>query len=70
MGWQPGRAMRFAGDLAAVGVMGAGGASLADDLAHSEMDYLAQDLKNLQGQVNAAPQEVEAAYIQVLARVP
>jgi hypothetical protein len=56
--------MRYAGDVALVGLAGAGGAVLADQLAHSPMDRLAQEyqdnVKGPIGQGNDAFQEIFA----------
>jgi len=44
--------MRYAGDIALTGLMGAGGALLADRLAHSPMDRMAQEYQdNVKGPV-------------------
>jgi hypothetical protein len=65
-----GRPMRYAGDIALTGLMGAGGAMLADGLAHSPMDRMAQDAKDLNSTLSAAPPEVGQAYVNVFGRGP
>jgi hypothetical protein len=59
--------MRFAGDLALIGVAGTGAALAADQLVHDDMDRLAQDSKDLRAQAAGQPQELLMAYEEVFA---
>ena len=62
--------MRFAGDLALTALMGSGGAVLADQLAHDEMDRMAQGARDFNAVLDSAPQEVSAAYMSVFGQGP
>jgi hypothetical protein len=55
--------MRYAGDIAMTGLMGAGGAMLADRLAHSPMDRLAQEYQdNVKGPVEQGNQAFQNVF--------
>ena len=60
--------MRFAGELALIGAAGSGAALAADQLAHDEMDRLAQGSKDFRAAVAAQPEELVMAYEQVFSQ--
>jgi hypothetical protein len=62
--------MRYAGDIALVGLAGAGGAVLVDQLAHSPMDRMAQSTREFNDVLGAAPEQIGQAYSAVFAQGP